>query len=124
MNNLIEFPKSKIVRESMSAEGMEKIRKKGMKKYADAVAHDLSSLILMELGNYGIDTEGDDFLRDFVLLSGILSASIYRSMDMEHPLQKMIETTVQIKEFDPDSDERDPECNIPGVERIDINEEV
>lgn len=123
MNNLIEFPKSKIVREPMNAEGMEKLRKKGMKKYADAVAHDLSSLVLMELGNYGIDTEGDDFLRDFVLLSGILSATIYRSMDMEHPLQKMIENTVQVKEFDPEVDQKDSECSIPGVERVDIDEE-
>lgn len=102
--NILQFPKSKIVREQMpNIEALEKLKEKGMQKFADALVDDISDNILHELSGCGIDIENDLFIKDYYFVTMIMSAAIYRSLDIEHPMHDYIDK--HIKVIDKNSDE-------------------
>lgn len=103
--NILPFPKSKIVRETppeQTNESLEKLKKQGIINYADAIATDLSGLVYLELSQFGIDTSSQIFEKDFVLLSAILKATIYRAMTLEHPLHQSMSDSVTLIKLEDD----------------------
>lgn len=97
-NNILEFPKSAIVRDppSQKSEQLEAIKAKSVVNYAEALIADLSEDILLSLDSCGIDTEAKDFIKDYCLIQALLSASIYRSLGLHHDLQSFIDDTVSV----------------------------
>ena len=113
-NKILSFPKSKIVREVPQSTGaVEEIKTKGITKYADAVSEDLSTALLMDLSNYGINMDSEQAEKDFVFLSSVLRAVVYRGVGLEHALHKFIDQAVTINKI---SDEES--------EEIDVDEET
>jgi hypothetical protein len=96
-NNVLEFPRHKIVRDgSMNIEELQKMKAKSLKNFADALVQEMTENILMDFDNYGIDIESDTFIKDFHYLVAILSATIYRTVGMEHDLHPFLDTKVKL----------------------------
>jgi len=95
--NIVQFPKDKIVREALpDIEELNKVKEKSIKNFADTITEDMSSNILFELDNYGIDTQTEDFMKDFHFLVATMAATIYRTLSVEHPLHKFMSDNVVI----------------------------
>ena len=102
--NILQFPKHKIVRERLpDIEEINKLKEKGLQKFADAVSGEVAEHILEHLDSYGIDVENDVFIKDFYFTITILTASIYRSLNIEHPMHSYIDSRVCIETKDEDS---------------------
>lgn len=108
-NNIVEFPKHKIVRDNVNNEELNKMKEKSLTNFADSLTQEITENMLMDFDNSGINIETETFIKDFHFLVGILTATIYRSMDLEHDLQEFIDERVRIvkskdtpetKEFD------------------------
>lgn len=99
MTDILQFPKSKIVRErTPEIEELTKLKEKGLQKFADALSEDLTDNILHDLSQCGINIEDDTFLKDFYFATMIMNACIYRSVGIEHPMHEFIDKNVQVKE--------------------------
>lgn len=96
MNKIVEFPKSKIVREATNEEYVNQAKEKGKVKYADGIIDDIISIVLTELENQGIETDDFVFLKDFSMAADSLRATVYRQFDIEHPLQSFIDKNVNM----------------------------
>jgi len=96
-DKVIEFPKSKVVREL--PEEIHKARQqKADQKFADSVVDELAGFLLTELDNYNIPVENKQFAKDMVLVVDSLRAAVYRSLDLEHHLHIFIDDNVKILE--------------------------
>ena len=96
-DKVIEFPKSKVVREL--PEEIHKARaKKADQKFADSVVDEICGIVLTELDNYDIQVEDKSFSKDFVLVVDSLRACIYRSLDLDHHLHAFIDDNVKVIE--------------------------
>ena len=97
MTKVIEFPKSKIVREPATVtEDIEEFKLKGRRNYADAIVAGLSSELHLELENYGVDSSSPPFRKDFYFLMDVLRSVVYRNMNLEHGLHEFIDQTVKV----------------------------
>jgi hypothetical protein len=97
MNKILEFPKSKIVRDvPFDDEEIARAKEKNRQKYADELVEDIQAGLLAELENCGINVEGDGFLKDYIYLSDILKATIYRNFGLEHQSHKFIDDHVKV----------------------------
>lgn len=108
-SNVLEFPKNKIVRD-VSPELDEQIAKKKEKSrqnYAEAMTEDMTAGLYAELENCGIDTTDPAFMKDFAFLAGIMKATVYRNMGLEHPLHSIIDRSVHVRTLPADATEED-----------------
>lgn len=100
MNQILQFPKSKIVREILpESEHLKELKKKNTKNFADALVENLSEEILVSLSEVGLDTDGDVFAKDFHFFVGTLNSMIYRSLGIDHELHDFVDNNVTIKKF-------------------------
>ena len=98
-DNIVSFPKHKIIREGIqNNEELEKVKAKGTLNFADSIVHDMTETILNNLGSIGLDTESETFSKDFHFLVCILSATVYRTLNLEHPFHEFISEHVNFKE--------------------------
>ena len=104
-NNVVEFPKSKIVRDiPHNLEKIEEMKKNSLQNFADSICSNVSDTVIGELSEYGIDVTDDNFIRDFIFMNAILSAAIYRSVGLEHDLHEFIDEQVNIQKIEPDEE--------------------
>lgn len=97
--NIITFPKNKIIREPVqSIEEIEKLKARGTQNFADALIQDVAENILGEFGSVGLNMETNNFAKDFQFLVHILSATVYRSMNIDHPLHNVIDNQINFVE--------------------------
>lgn len=101
-DNILNFPQDKIVRHSPSftEDMLNKMKEKGAQNFADMLVQELTTNILAELSGFGLDIEKDSFGKDFMFLTGVLSATIYRSMDLNHEFHQFIDESVGIIKLD------------------------
>ena len=105
--NIVEFPKSKIIRDgSMNSEIINKLKEKSTQNFADDLTQELTTILLNELDNYGIDIEDDQFTKDFMYLVSIMSAMIYRTVDLKHDFHDFLDNNVVVREVTDSSDEK------------------
>lgn len=103
---VIEFPKSKIVREvTTSPEEIEKFKTKGKQNYADSMSEEIAAGLLIELENFGVDTMAPEFNKDFLFMTDVVKCLIYRNMGLEHSLQSFIDENVRIVDLSKKNDE-------------------
>lgn len=104
--NIVEFPKSKIIRDgSMNSEIINKMKEKSTQNFADDLTQDLTTMLLTELDNCGIDIEDSQFTKDFYYLVSILSAIVYRTVDLKHEFHEFLDNSVVVKIAEPILDE-------------------
>lgn len=97
--NIVEFPKSKIIRDaSLNIEAIEKMKEKSTQNFADTLVQDLTESLLTELDNYGIDIEDEVFAKDFFYMVSIMSAMIYRTLNLKHDFHDFLDKNVVMKE--------------------------
>lgn len=96
-NNVFKFPEHKIVREvPVNIEEVEAAKEKGKQNFADDILIDFIDGTLSLLENYGIDTEGVEFEKDFSFAVEAIKATIYRSLKLKHHLHEFIEKSVMV----------------------------
>lgn len=97
-DKILSFPKSKIVREiPPNIEELEKAKEKGLMKFADGILDELSEGLIVEIENYGIDTETQSFARDITFTIDSLRATLYRTLGLDHNLHKFVDENVVFK---------------------------
>jgi hypothetical protein len=97
MSKILEFPKSKIVRDvPFDDEEINKTKEKNRQKYADELVEDIKSGLLAELESCGINIDHPAFLKDYIYLSDILKGTIYRNFGLEHQSHKFIDEYVKV----------------------------
>lgn len=94
-NNIVQFPKDKIVREGINVEEVKKAQEKSLKNYADSVVEEVTNALLSEIDNQGLDKEDEKFIRDFNFALTILAASVYRSLKVPHDLHPFLDDYVK-----------------------------
>lgn len=100
-DNIVEFPKSKIIRDSsLNSEVINKMKEKSTQNFADDLTQELTTMLLNELDNYGVDIEDEQFTKDFYYLVSILSAMIYRTVDLEHEFHDFLDNNVTVRVAD------------------------
>lgn len=97
MTNVFKFPEHKIVREiPPQIEELEKAKEKGRQNYADDIIEDLIEGIMNTLDNYGIDSDGKNFDKDFSFAIETLRSAIYRSLSIDHHLHDFVDSNVTV----------------------------
>ena len=105
-STILPFPRSKIVREILpESEELKRLKAKNTRNFADALVQDLSEEILVALSEVGLDTDGENFNKDFHFFVGTLHSMVYRSLDMEHDLHKFVDERVKIVKTMSDDDD-------------------
>lgn len=103
MNEVISFPTSKIVREyPQNIEILEKAKEKSVKKFADDVIDILAENCYNQIETLGLNTETENFDRDFSFVVETIRATIYRNLELPHHLHEFIDNNLEIET--PDSD--------------------
>lgn len=97
MANILEFPKSAIVRDT-TAQTNERIaaaKEAGTKNFADAIGNDLAEEMAINLSSCGIDIETEQFQKDFTLMFAVMAGMIYRAVDLTHPIHPFMDESVK-----------------------------
>lgn len=105
-DKVVQFPKSKIVRETpVDIEVLEKAKIKGKQNFADNIVDDIIGFVVGDLENYGVDVDNEQFIKDFSLTADALRATVYRSFFLNHNLHEFIDNnvTMEIREIDRDN---------------------
>lgn len=96
-NTILEFPKHKIVRDRVpESEEVIKFQAKKKRRFADTLVEDLSEEILYMLSDIGINTEKEDFTKDFHFFVNSLSSMVYRSLEIEHGMHEFVDNHVNV----------------------------
>lgn len=124
MTTIVNFPTSRIVREVQpNIEEIEKVKEKGKQNFADGILVDFIDSTLGLLENYGVDTDGTEFERDFSFAIDAVKASIYRSMGLKHHLHDFIDNNVTvIKKDDQEKLEIDISKELEEILVEDVND--
>lgn len=102
-STILQFPRSKIVREILpESEELKRLKAKNTQNFADTLVQDLSEEILVALSEVGLETDGGSFNKDFHFFVGTLQAMVYRSLDIEHDLHQFIDENVKITKLQAD----------------------
>lgn len=100
MTKVVEFPKSKIVRElPPNLPEIEKAKEKSLLNFADSIVDDITTSIFEEFENYGLNTDTDKFAKDFSFSTDALRATVYRLLDIKHHLHEFIDTNIEVKKM-------------------------
>jgi len=98
--DIIEFPKAKIVRvsedEAQPNEQVEEMKAKGLQKYAESIIQSVAGNVIEELEHCGLDVDSDEFNKDFHFSMYVLSSSIFRTMDLPHPMHDFLDSQVKL----------------------------
>jgi hypothetical protein len=94
-NNLIQFPRSAIHRENMvslskNKESVEATQRELLTQMIDFHAHHLLQIFALD----GIDVESEDFDKYFALAIECLRASVFNTLDLDHPLLPFLKDMV------------------------------
>ena len=107
-SNIVEFPKSKIVRDvppEIEAE-IAKKKEKNKQNYAEAMSEDIVAGLFNELENCGIDSTDEHFQKDFIFASLAIKSLIFRNLGLPHQLHDYVDKTVKIRTLPVDADSK------------------
>jgi hypothetical protein len=110
-NNIVAFPKQKIVRGAIESNGIEdeevqKAKEKSVQNYVDSIVDELTECILCEFDNNGIERSEVGVAKDINMARLMLKSAVYRSMNkhflMHDFLDNLYDTVMSnyIKETD------------------------
>ncbi len=124
MSKVVEFPKNKIVREApINVEQIEKAKEKGLINFADSIVDDMIGNIYSELDNYGLDTEGENFDKDFSFAMDGLRACVFRALGIKHHLHEFLDANVTMKKLSDIRMELENETTKMNIDEIEFEPE-
>jgi hypothetical protein len=80
----------------MNIDVIEQAKEKSIQKFADTITDGIIVNTLVELETVGIEIDNDQFHRDYCLAINFLRASIYRTLELDHPVHSLIEENNEI----------------------------
>ena len=114
-NKVIEFPKSKVVRD-VPEEHLIARQAKADLKLADSIVDEITGMMLTELDNYYIEITDKAFNKDFVLVVDALKSAVYRTFGIEHHLQDFVDKNVKVLDgITPDTSKEEIQEKIDAV---------
>jgi hypothetical protein len=112
-DNVLTFPKQKIVRDTVNDkfedEEVQKAKEKSVQNYVDSIVDDLAECILCELDNNGIDRSNEDVIQDINMSCLILKSAVYRSMNKHYVLHDFLDDVyknIKIEYIKPNDEEK------------------
>ena len=99
-DNIVEFPKSKIVREVLTSEEIEKARERQTLKFADDIVNGIGEVLFQDIESSGVNTTTKEFDNDFSFLMETLRATVYRGLSLPHHFHKFIDENISIVKVD------------------------
>lgn len=94
-SNVIQFPKSKIVRDGVNVEQLRDLREKSIQNFAEELTNEIATNIVADLSAAGLDLDKKDLVDDLSFVFFGLRSAIYRTMDLEHPLQTFVDEHIK-----------------------------
>jgi len=94
-DKVIEFPKSKVVRDVPDEQLKERSLRQA-EKLADTIVDEIMGIVIAELDNFLIDVEDKKSTKDLVLVIDALRAAVYRSLGLDHHLHAFIDKNVKL----------------------------
>lgn len=111
---ILEFPKNKIIRDvPMNVEVIEKAKEKAIASFAEQLVGSIVENLLEQLDSVGVDTNNDEFFKDFSLTIDSVRSTVYRHFKMPHHLHELIDNgTISISDAQPDSANNEVEMQL------------
>lgn len=100
MSNIVEFPKTRVVREVLSSDEIEKAKERQTRKFADDIVNGIGEVLYQDIESSGVNTDGKDFDNDFSFLMETLRATVYRGLSLPHHFHKFIDENISIVKVD------------------------
>lgn len=97
-NVIIAFPQDKVVRLQIPIKNND-IIKKIQKHLMNTLVEENANLLAYRLGLAGINIGADEFQKNYALTIECLRATLYKSLNLHHPLQLPIEKLIEAIEF-------------------------
>ena len=94
-SNVIQFPKSKIVRDGVNVEQLRELREKGLQNFAEELTNEIASNIVADLSAAGLNLDKENIVDDLSFVFFGLRAAVYRTLDLEHPLQTFVDEHIK-----------------------------
>lgn len=105
-NNILKFPENRIVRgRPINKEQFNENIAEHKIKYVDYIISKNMSKLYAKLGLEGINTETEQFYKDYSFTVESLRSALYRAMEIEHPIQDFVDTHFQIKDEEVSSED-------------------
>lgn len=98
-SNVIEFPGMHVRPEIISPQ-IKKYRKLSNQKFANDATADLSDSLFEMFGRWGLDTDTEEFRRDFSFLYDAICASVYRACGIKHPFHPYLNASIKVEHPD------------------------
>lgn len=104
MASIVEFPKNKIVRDTTTQtnERLAAAKEAGVRNFAEAVVSDIAEEVAMNFSSCGINIETEQFQRDFTLLYSVMLGTVYRAVDLTHPMLGFMDKAIVLADELPD----------------------
>lgn len=98
-SQILEFPKSKIVRENLPEnERVIQAKERSLNSFAAELSDDLAAQVYDELDNMGLDVDSEQFQKDYGFCVEALRASIYRAVGLDHRMHHFLDNNVRVIE--------------------------
>lgn len=94
-NNILSFPKDKVVREyTQSSAMLEKLKSNSLNNFIECLVQEITENIITEFSTNGLDLTNESFDKDINFLVTIINATVCRTVNIEHPFHKFIDDNV------------------------------
>jgi hypothetical protein len=90
-NNVLTFPKNKIVREGLDFEPVRKAQERSAQNYAESVVNEAADAVLEILSDHGLELDDDTFKKDFAFTEAVMTAAVYRSLKLPHRMHPRLD---------------------------------
>jgi hypothetical protein len=97
MSDVIPFPQTRIIRE-VPPESIKQVQERGKVRHAEAIVDEVAAIMHSGLSDFGIDTEPEDFQKDFAFTLEGLKAIVFRSFGIEHQWHDIISRKINLDE--------------------------
>lgn len=94
VNNVVDFPKDKIVRVH-TKEGFNEKLVEHKVLFVNFLVDKHMKVLFNQLSAEGVDTESQGFFVDYVFVIEAMKAALYRAYNLPHPMQKLMEENFQ-----------------------------
>lgn len=92
-SEVIQFPQNKIVREVPTEQVMQ-IHEKTKQRHVEAITDEVSAILHAALSDYGIDTEPEEFLKDFAMCMESIKSLVQRQFGIHNKLQPFVDNNI------------------------------
>lgn len=95
MTNVVNFPLPNKRIPPQSLEAMQEEVKANKQKFINGIVDHYCGQLINKFSANGLNVETEEFLRDFAFGIEAMRSGLYRSVNVTHPLQKVLDSTIE-----------------------------